>query len=89
MSTHNIHFMKKQGNFLKMSMIICFLVLSREFLRDSKKDFELAMVNELSEFELFRFYSILILKNLSALFFMVMQGASQMCKLIWIQNKSP
>ena len=55
MSTHNIHVMKKQGNVPKMSMIICFLVLSREFLRDSKKEFELAMVNEPSEFEIFRF----------------------------------
>ena len=37
-----------------MSLNICFLELSEEFLRD-KNEFELTMVNEPSVFELLRF----------------------------------
>ena len=37
---------------------ICFLELSEEFPKDSKNEFESAMVNESSVFEAFRFYCI-------------------------------
>ena len=48
MNTHNIQFHDK------ISLIICFLELAEEFRRD-KNEFELAMVNEPSVFELLRF----------------------------------
>ena len=49
MSTHNIQFHEK------VSLTFCFLELAKEFCRDSKNEFELAMVNEPSVFELLRF----------------------------------
>ena len=42
MSTHNIHFLEKYA----ISLKICLLELSEELCRDSKNEFELAMVNE-------------------------------------------
>ena len=44
MSTHTIHFMIKFEKFPKISINICFLGLSREFLLGFKNEFELAMV---------------------------------------------
>ena len=44
----------------KISPNICFLELSEEFRRDSKNEFELAMVNEPSVFELSRFNCTII-----------------------------
>ena len=55
MSTYNIQCHDKTR---KNPLNICFLELSEEFHRDSKK-FELAMVNEPSLFELLRFDCII------------------------------
>ena len=52
MSTHNIQF---YDIIRKKSINICFLKLSEEFRRDSKNEFELAMVNEPLVFVLLRF----------------------------------
>ena len=41
---------------MKISPNICFLELSEEFRRDSKNEFELAMVIEPPVFELLRLY---------------------------------
>ena len=51
MIIHNIRFHDKNKN---ISLNICFLELSGKFCRDSKNEFELSMVNELSMFELSR-----------------------------------
>ena len=51
MSTHNIYFMIKYETFSIISINICFLELTREFPRDLKNEFELAMVKEPSAFE--------------------------------------
>ena len=50
MSTYNIHFHDKTGKNPKISLNICFFELSEKFPRNSKKEFELAMVNESSVF---------------------------------------
>ena len=53
MSTHNIQFhdIKRKK---KRKYLFSFLKLSEEFRRDSENEFELAMVNEPSVFELLR-----------------------------------
>ena len=57
MSTHNIHFRDKIGKFPKISLKICFLELSKNFLGTQKR-FGIAMVNESSVFESLKFYCI-------------------------------
>ena len=52
MSTHNKQFHDK---IRKKSVNICFLELTEKLRRASKNEFELAMVNEPSVFELSRF----------------------------------
>ena len=65
MSTHNIHFMIELENFPKIATNYSFLRVSREFPRDPKNEFELAMVNELSVFESLKFYyNVLALDSL-------------------------
>ena len=54
MSTHNILSHDKIGKTHKISLDTCFLELSEYFRRDTN-EFELAMVNEPSVFELLRF----------------------------------
>ena len=51
MSTHNIQF---HDNIRKKSLNMCFLMLLEEYCRDSKNEFELAMIKS-SVFELLRF----------------------------------
>ena len=55
MSTHNIYFMIKYEKSPKISINICFLRLSREFPRDSKR-VRISHGNEPSMFESLRFY---------------------------------
>ena len=61
MSTQNIHFHDKIRTIPKTSLNICFLELSKEFLRDSKNEFELATGNESSMFESLKFNYLILL----------------------------
>ena len=60
-SKYNIHFQDKTGTILKYLKYF-FLLLSREFPRDLKNEFELAMVNESTVFVLLMFDCICKLK---------------------------
>ena len=57
MSKHNLLFHDKVGQLPKISLNICFLDLSEEFIRDSER-LQISQVNESSVFESKRFYCI-------------------------------
>ena len=58
MSSHNVHFHNKIRKISKISLDICFLELSEAFSWGLKNEFELAMINESSVFDLLRFHCI-------------------------------
>ena len=60
MRTHKIKFHDEKK---KISLNKYFLEQSKEFRRDSKNKFELAIINEPSVFELLRFYCTKFLEN--------------------------
>ena len=62
--TQHIAHDKIEKKIPKLSINICFLGLLREFPRNSKNEFELAIVNEPSVFESVRFYCTLVIVHM-------------------------
>ena len=73
---------------LKYPSIFVFFMLSLEFPRDSKNEFELATVNKPSVFESLMFYYIFLRRNKKIYFLVKKASYLELCMVTYMRQSS-